>query len=221
MRAKKDRSGLFGRQVGLTWEQEQRFNKVIYIFKKVTCFSFKAWFRLMIKTDLDFIIWYFGLYCIITTCITAQCVTSTSRVPIMTVLFIDVELQACCFVFLTPMVIMLRPWESLVDEEGLLLVWTHWFWSLSVSHSVSPPHYLSRCSSQCWAWPVGVVVSVGVCKSICTFCMWVGGRLQLCLASLISAREIRHREGPCAWRYTFENPLPFVCVCVCVCWRES
>lgn len=78
-----------------------------------------------------------------------------------------------------------------------------------------PSRYLSHCRSQPWAWSVSMSVSMGVCESVCTFCIWVGGRLKRCLASLISTGEIQDREGPCVWRCTCEKSQSSVCVCMC------
>lgn len=47
-------------------------------------------------------------------------------------MFKAVVLRDYCFVFLPAMVIILRPRESHIDE-GIMLVWTHWSWSLSFS----------------------------------------------------------------------------------------
>lgn len=61
------------------------------------------------------------MYRIITSFITIHYVSSTSAVPIVTVVFKAVVLKDYCFVFLTPIVIMLRPWERHNDEDVMLV----------------------------------------------------------------------------------------------------
>lgn len=60
--------------------------------------------------------------------------------PIVTVMFKVVALKDHRFVFLTPTVIILRPWESRKDEDVVLV------WALSAFL-----RYLSPCRSQPWA----------------------------------------------------------------------
>lgn len=86
-----------------------------------------------------------------------QNVISTSDIPFVTVAFKGVVLLDGCFVFLQLKVIILRPWESHSDKD-IVLVWSHWSWSLSSFFLHSLAHYRFQ-----WQYWLVRTVSLLVC----------------------------------------------------------
>lgn len=119
-----------------------------------------------------------------------QNVISTSDIPFVTVAFKGVVLLDGCFVFLQPKVIILRPWESHSDKD-IVLVWSHWSWSLSSFFFHSLAHYRFQ-----WQYWLVRTVSLLVCVCIYLYIWtWLDGCGQPSLAHLISTTKLQD-TGP-------------------------